>query len=82
MALVVAAVVAYRRGDVARLIEVAGRADRIPGSRDQAMLEVALRSIAAIVAEMSGDLPGALAELDAAPLDARAPAISTAVQPW
>ena len=80
MALVVAAVVAYRRGDVARLVEVAARADRVPGSRDQAMLEVARRSIAAVVAEMSGDLPGALAELDAAPLTLVPPAISTAVQ--
>ncbi len=80
VALVVAAVVAYRRGDVARLVEVAARADRVPGSRDQAMLEVARRSIAAVVAEMSGDLPGALAELDAAPLTLVPPAISTAVQ--
>ena len=80
VALVVAAVVAYRRGDVARLVEVAARADRVPGSRDQAMLEIARRSIAAVVAEMSGDLPGALAELDAAPLTLVPPAISTAVQ--
>ena len=44
------------------------------------MLEVARRSIAAVVAEMSGDLPGALAELEAAPLTLVPPAISTAVQ--
>jgi LuxR family maltose regulon positive regulatory protein len=78
--LVVAAVVAYRRGDVARLVEVAARADHVPGSRDQAMLEVARRSIAAVVAEMSGDLPGALAALDAAPLTLVPPAINTAVR--
>ena len=80
VALVVAVAVAYRRGDVPRLVEVAARADLVPGSRDHAMLEVARRSIAAVVAEMSGDLPGALAELDAAPLTRLPPAIGTAVQ--
>ncbi|HEY1279974.1 MAG TPA: BTAD domain-containing putative transcriptional regulator [Acidimicrobiales bacterium] len=80
VALVVATVVAYRRGDVSRLLEVAARTDSVPGSRDEPLIDVALRSIAAIVAEMTGDLALALAELEAAPL-ARVPVpISTSVQ--
>src|SRR5262249_8681593 len=80
VALVVATVGAYRRGDVSRLLEIAARTDSVPGSRDEPLIDVALRSIAAIVAEMTGDLARALAELEAAPL-ARVPvAISTSVQ--
>ena len=69
VALVVATVHAYRRGDVARLLDVTSRADAIPGSRDQPVVDVALRAVAAIVAEMTGDLDRAVAELEAAPLD-------------
>ena len=78
--LVASTVVAYRRGDVARLIEVAARADGLPGSRDDPQLDVAMRSMAAIVAEMSGDLPQALAELEAAPLTRVPVSISASVQ--
>jgi DNA-binding SARP family transcriptional activator len=80
VALVVATVVAYRRGDVTRLVEVAARADALPGSRDEAMLNVALRAIAAMVAEMTGDVRRAVAELEAAPFARVPPAISISAQ--
>ena len=69
VALVVTTVQAYRHGDIGRLLEVTGRAGAIPGSRDQPVVDVALRAVAAIAAEMTGDLDRALAELETAPLD-------------
>ncbi len=80
VALVVATVVAYRRGDVTRLVEVAVRAEAVPGSRHDALLDVALRAIAAMAAEMTGDLGRAVAELEAAPFARVPPAISTSAQ--
>jgi DNA-binding SARP family transcriptional activator len=80
VALVVATVVAYRRGDVTRLLEVAARADSVPGSRQDPLVDVAQRAIAAIVAEMTGDVGRAVAELEPAPF-ARVPlAISSSAQ--
>jgi DNA-binding SARP family transcriptional activator len=79
VALVVATVHAYRRGDIARLREVTSRAAAVPGSRDQPVVDVALRAVAAIVAEMTGDLDRALAELEAAPLDRVPSTISSPV---
>ncbi len=69
VAIVVATVGSYMRGDVARLIALAGQAEGIPDSRDNPTLDVALRSIAAIGAEMRGDLDAALEQLRDAPLD-------------
>ncbi len=80
VALVVATVVAYRRGDVSRLLEVAGRAERLPGSRQDALVDVAQRAIAAIVAEMTGDVGRAVAELEPAPFARVPPAISNSAQ--
>jgi DNA-binding SARP family transcriptional activator len=69
VSLVVGTVGSYMRGDVPRLVDLARRAHAIPGSRDHPTIDVALRAIAAIGAEMTGDLEGALGELRAAPLD-------------
>src|SRR5262249_44380010 len=68
------------RGDVSRILEVAGRADRLPGSRQDAVVDVAMRAIAAIVAEMTGDVGRAVAELEPAPFARVPPAISTSAQ--
>jgi DNA-binding SARP family transcriptional activator len=69
VAVVVATVGSYMRGDVARVIGLAQRTEAIPSARDHPTLDVALRSIAAIGAEMRGDLPAALEQLRDAPVD-------------
>jgi DNA-binding SARP family transcriptional activator len=79
VALVVGTVGSYMRGDVGRLVDLARRAGAIPGSRDHPTIDVALRAIAAIGAEMNGDLERALAELRAAPLDRVPPTIRRSV---
>ena len=66
-AVVVGTIGSYMRGDITRVLEIAGRAEAIPGSHDHPTIDVALRSIAAIGAEMSGDLGRALGELHGAP---------------
>jgi DNA-binding SARP family transcriptional activator len=76
---VVGTIGSYMRGDITRVLELAGRANAIPGSRGHPTVDVALRSIAAIGAEMSGDLGRALDELDGAPLDDLPPAIRASV---
>jgi DNA-binding SARP family transcriptional activator len=67
------------RGDIARLLELAGRADTIVGSRDHPTIDVALRAIAAIGAEMTGEVDRAVDELRAAPLDRVPTAITGSV---
>ena len=79
VALVVGTVGSYMRGDVARLLELAGRADTIAGSRDHPTIDVALRAIAAIGAEMTGDVEHAVEELRGAPLDQVPASIQSAV---
>jgi DNA-binding SARP family transcriptional activator len=79
VAIVVGTIGSYMRGDVTRLLELAGRAGAIPGSREHPMIDVALRAIAAIGAEMSGDVQTALDELTGAPIEKVAPAIRGSV---
>jgi DNA-binding SARP family transcriptional activator len=68
-AIVVGTIGSYMRGDIMRLVELAPRAETVPGSRDHPTLDVARRAIAAIGAEMRGDLVVALEQLRDAPLD-------------
>src|SRR5262249_12394358 len=68
VALVVGTLGSWARGDIGRLVELAGRAGAIPNSRRDPTIDVALRAIAAIGAEMGGDLVRALDELRDAPL--------------
>lgn len=79
VALAVGTVCAYARGDVARLVALASQAEAIPGAHDHPVINLAVHAIAAIVAEMSGDLGQALVEVRAAGVDRVPPAIGAAV---
>jgi DNA-binding SARP family transcriptional activator len=78
-ALVIGTIGSYMRGDIARLLDLARRAEALPNARNDPTIDVALRAIAAIGAEMAGDLAGALDELHAAPLDRVASAIRISI---
>ncbi len=78
-AVVVATIGSYMRGDVVRLVELARRAGKIPGSRDHPTIDVAFRAIAAIGAEMRGDVAQALEELRDAPFDLLPPSIRSSM---
>jgi LuxR family transcriptional regulator, maltose regulon positive regulatory protein len=73
VAIAVATLAAYSRSDIGRLVALAEVAARIPDAQDHPVINLAVHSIAAVVAEMSGDLEKALYELRAAQID-RVPA--------
>ena len=77
-AIAVATVAAQSRGDGARLCFLASRAMSVPGGADDPIVRLASRSVAAVVAEMSGEPEAALIELGAAGLDAAPPALALA----
>jgi LuxR family maltose regulon positive regulatory protein len=63
VALAVGTTASHSRGDVVRLIALAERAAAIPGAHDHPVVNFAVHSIAAVAAEMGGDLDRALDEL-------------------
>ncbi len=75
VAYAVGTVAAHARGDVGRLVAIAEQASAIPGAAEHPVLNLAVHSIAAVVAEMGGDLDGALAELRAAQIDRVPPVV-------
>ena len=79
-ALAVATVAAQSRGDVDRLIALAGRTSTVPGGDDDPIVQVARGSIAGVVAEMSGDPEAAVAAFATAPLHAVPPALALSPQ--
>jgi DNA-binding SARP family transcriptional activator len=68
-ALAVATVAAQSRGDVDRLVALAGRTSTVPGGDRDPIVQLARGSIAGVVAEMSGDPEGAVEAFASAPLD-------------
>ena len=79
-ALAVATVAAQSRGDVDRLVALAGRTSSVPGGDDDPIVQVARGAIAGVVAEMSGDPEGAVAAFATAPLDAVPAALALSPQ--
>ncbi len=79
-ALAVGTVAAQSRGDVDRLVALAGRTSTVPGGEDEPIVQVARGAIAAVVAEMSGDPEGAVDAFSTAPLDAVPAALALSPQ--
>jgi LuxR family maltose regulon positive regulatory protein len=77
VALAVGTIAAHSRGDIARLVALAQRAAAIPGAHDHPVVNFAVHAIAAVAAEMGGDLEGALHELRLARIDRVPPALET-----
>lgn len=76
-ALAVGTVAAHSRHDVARIVVLAARADSIPGSYEHPVVNLAVRSTAAVVAEMTGKPERALTELRRAEPEAVPTAVAT-----
>jgi DNA-binding SARP family transcriptional activator len=74
IALAVGTITSHSKGDVGRLVTLAQRAAAIPGAHDHPVVNFAVHSIAAVAAEMSGDLDRALDELRLARVDRVQPA--------
>ncbi len=79
-ALAVGTVAAQSRGDTARLMVLAARTAGVPGGQDDPIVRLAAATIAAVVAEMSGDPEGAIDALGAAPLDGVPPALAVSTR--
>jgi LuxR family maltose regulon positive regulatory protein len=79
-ALAVATVAAQSRGDVDRLVALAGRTSSVPGAEDDPIVQVARGAVAGVVAEMSGDPEAAVAAFATAPLHAVPPALALSPQ--
>jgi LuxR family transcriptional regulator, maltose regulon positive regulatory protein len=79
-ALAMGTVAAHSRGDFTRLITLAARVKTYPQFGLHPVANFASHAVAAVVAEMSGDVEGALSELRAAHLELVPSGISTAVQ--
>ncbi len=75
--LAVGTIAAHSRGDVARLVALAQRAAAIPGAHDHPVVNFAVHSIAAMAAEMSGELDRALDEMRLARVDRVPPGLET-----
>jgi LuxR family transcriptional regulator, maltose regulon positive regulatory protein len=73
VAVAIATVAAYARSDIGRLVALAQVAEQIPDAGEHPIINLAVHSIAAVVAEMSGDLDRALSELRSVQID-RVPA--------
>ena len=81
VALAVGTIAAHSRGDVARLVALAQRAAAIPGAHDHPVVNFAVHSIAAMAAEMGGDLERALDEMRLASVDRVPPGLETGRRP-
>jgi DNA-binding SARP family transcriptional activator len=77
VALAVGTITSHSRGDIARLLALAERATAIPGASDHAVINFAVHSIAAVAAELSGDLERALEEVRLARIDRVPPPLET-----
>jgi LuxR family maltose regulon positive regulatory protein len=75
VALAVGTITAHSRGDVGRLLALAERAAAVPGAREHPIVNFAVHSIAAMAAEMGGDVERALDELGQAGIDDLPPAL-------
>lgn len=69
VSLALGTVAAQSRGDTDRLVSLALRTSQVPGAGDHAVVVLAARSIAGVVAEMQGDPERALEEFAGARLD-------------
>ncbi len=79
-ALAVGTVAAHSRGDLQRLVELAATAQQCPNLEEHPVANMAVHSVAAVVAEMSGDVETALYELRAAHLERVPPGVGMAAQ--